>query len=205
MSGSLVFYDSLLPHVAKAEETDRVSAAGYAMGYIGGGMLLLINLAWILQPATFGFASTAVGDQGVVRRRSRSGGRCSRCRCSGVVPEPPARPRPRGESGVAIVAAFTRLATTFREIRKYRNAFLLFIAMLLYQDGIQTIIRMAGVYGAEVGIDQTSQIAAFVMVQFLGIPFSFLFGVARRAHRHQARASSSRSGLRRWPRCSPTS
>jgi UMF1 family MFS transporter len=52
----------------------------------------------------------------------------------------------------------------------------MFVAMLLYQDGIQTIIRMAGVYGAEVGINQTSQIAAFVMVQFVGIPFAFLFG-----------------------------
>ena len=90
------------------------------------------------------------------------------------VPEPPATSVP--ESGVAIVAAFTRLAATFKEVRKYRNAFLLFIAMLLYQDGIQTIIRMSGVYGAEVGVDQTSQIAAFVMVQFLAIPFSFLFG-----------------------------
>jgi UMF1 family MFS transporter len=48
--------------------------------------------------------------------------------------------------------------------------------MLLYQDGIQTIIRMASVYGAEIGIDQNAQIAAFVMVQFLGIPFAFLFG-----------------------------
>ena len=51
VSGSLVFYDSLLPHVAKAEETDRVSAAGYAIGYVGGGLLLLVNLAWILQAA----------------------------------------------------------------------------------------------------------------------------------------------------------
>ena len=73
-------------------------------------------------------------------------------------------------------AAFGRLGRTFREIRQYRQAFLLFLAMLLYQDGIQTIIRMASVYGAEIGIDQNAQIAAFVMVQFLGIPFSFLFG-----------------------------
>jgi len=175
VSGSIVFYDSLLPHVAKAEETDRVSAAGYAMGYIGGGLLLLINLAWILQPAMFGFSGTvpaikaaffsvavwwAVFSLPIFRK----------------VAEPSRRAKQVGESGVAIVAAFARLATTFREVRKYRNAFLLFIAMLLYQDGIQTIIRMAGVYGAEVGVEQTSQIAAFVMVQFLGIPFSFLFG-----------------------------
>ena len=175
VSGSIVFYDSLLPHVAKAEETDRVSSAGYAMGYIGGGLLLLINLAWILQPAMFGFSGTvpaikasffavavwwAVFSLPIFR----------------TVKEPHGRARHAGKSGIAIVAAFSRLATTFKEVRKYRNAFLLFIAMLLYQDGIQTIIRMAGVFGAEVGVAQTSQIAAFVMVQFLGIPFSFLFG-----------------------------
>jgi UMF1 family MFS transporter len=90
------------------------------------------------------------------------------------VPEPPAA-GPAG-GGFAIGAAFRRLGQTFREVRRYRNAFLLFIAMLLYQDGIQTVIRMSSVYGAEVGIEQTSQIAAFVMVQFVGIPFSFLFG-----------------------------
>ena len=172
VSGSLVFYDSLLPHVAQAEETDRVSAAGYAMGYVSGGLLLLINLAWIMQPAAFGFGSTV-----------------SAIRASFVavaiwwavfslplfrkVPQPiPAG----GVQKVDIGAAFRRLGHTLSEIRKYRHAFLMFIAMLLYQDGIQTIIRMAGVYGAEVGIDQTSQIAAFVMVQFVGIPFAFLFG-----------------------------
>ena len=170
VSGSLVFYDSLLPHVATPEETDRVSAAGYAMGYVSGGVLLLINLAWILQPERFGFGSTV-----------------SAIRASFVavavwwavfslplfrtVREPKTTGAP-----ISIGAAFSRLARTFREIRKYRHAFLMFIAMLLYQDGIQTIIRMAGVYGAEVGIEQTSQIAAFVMVQFVGIPFAFMFG-----------------------------
>ena len=84
--------------------------------------------------------------------------------------------RRRAARAVDVAAAFGRLVRTFREIRRYKHAFLLFIAMLLYQDGIQTIIRMASVYGAEVGIDQTAQIAAFVMVQFLGIPFAFLFG-----------------------------
>ena len=172
VSGSTVFYDSLLPHVAKASETDRVSSAGYAMGYLSGGLLLLLNLAWILYPGTFGFASSvsairasfvsvaiwwAVFSIPLFRR----------------VPEPP------GESahgGFAIGAAFTRLGGTFKEVRRYRNAFLLFIAMLLYQDGIQTVIRMSSVYGAEVGIDQNAQIAAFVMVQFVGIPFAILFG-----------------------------
>ena len=178
VSGSLVFYDSLLPHVAEAEDTDRVSAAGYAMGYVSGGVMLLLNLAWILQPQAFGFSSSvsairasflavavwwAVFSLPLFRK----------------VPEPRATAAPVvSGSGrmTGITIAFRRLGRTLSEIRKYRHAFLMFIAMLLYQDGIQTIIRMAGVYGAEVGIDQTSQIAAFVMVQFVGIPFAFMFG-----------------------------
>jgi UMF1 family MFS transporter len=92
------------------------------------------------------------------------------------VPEPRVAGQARLGAVAAIRGAFQRLATTFREIRRYRHAFLLFIAMLLYQDGIQTIIRLAGVFGAEAGIPIASQIAAFVMVQFIGIPFAFLFG-----------------------------
>jgi UMF1 family MFS transporter len=175
VSGSLVFYDSLLPHVATGHDTDRVSAAGYALGYLGGGTLLLLNLAWILQPALFGFAGTA-----------------SAIKASFVsvaiwwaafslplfrhVPEPPHRASSPTEAGSATAVAFGRLGRTFREVRRYRQAFLLFLSMLLYQDGIQTIIRMAAVYGAEIGIAQTPQIAAFVMVQFLGIPCALLFG-----------------------------
>jgi UMF1 family MFS transporter len=132
--------------------------------------MLLVNLAWILQPAAFGFSSSV-----------------SAIRASFVavavwwavfslplfrkVREPKVTPAP-----ISVSAAFKRLAQTLSEIRKYRHAFLMFIAMLLYQDGIQTIIRMAAVYGAEVGIDRNAQIAAFVMVQFVGIPFAFLFG-----------------------------
>jgi len=176
VSGTTVFYDSLLPHVARPDETDRVSSAGYALGYLGGGILLLLNLAWILQPETFGFADTASATKAafvsvavwwlvfslpLLRR----------------VPEPPPQLEP-GERARASVfaAAFGRLGRTFREVRRYRHAFILFIAMLLYQDGIQTIIRMASVFATEIGIDINAQIAAFVMVQFLGIPFAFLFG-----------------------------
>jgi UMF1 family MFS transporter len=176
VSGSTVFYDSLLPVVARPEETDRVSAAGYALGYLGGGILLLFNLAWILQPETFGFADSVAATKAtfisvavwwllfsipLIRN----------------VPEPPVVLEAGEASEMNILrAAFGRLGRTFREIRRYKHAFLLFIAMLLYQDGIQTIIRMASVYGAEIGIDQNAQIAAFILVQFLGIPFSFLFG-----------------------------
>lgn len=175
-SGTTVFYDSLLPHVAKPEETDRVSSAGYALGYLGGGILLLLNLAWILQPQTFGFADAAAATKASFVSVAIWWAVFS-IPLLLKVPEPPPLLEAGERPGTNVLsAAFGRLGRTFREIRLYKNAFLLFIAMLLYQDGIQTIIRMASVYGAEIGIDQNAQIAAFVMVQFLGIPFSFLFG-----------------------------
>lgn len=176
VSGSLVFYDSMLPSVAKADETDRVSSAGYALGYLGGGVLLVVNLAWILSPGTFGLPSTVAATKlsfasvGVwwfvfmlpLLRR---------------VPEPPRLVEP-GETPATspIRATFSRLGRTFRDIRQYRQAFLALLAMLVYQDGIQTIIRFAGIYGAEVGVGQSQQIAAFAMVQFVGVPFAFMFG-----------------------------
>jgi len=173
VSGSLVFYDSLLPHVAKAGDTDRVSSAGYAMGYLSGGVMLLINLAWIMRPASFGFADGAAATKAAFVAVALWWAAFS-IPLFRNVPEPPTEPGER--RGSVIAAAFGRLGQTFREIRRYRHAFLLFIAMLIYQDGIQTVIRMSSVYGAEVGIDTNLQIAAFVMVQFVGIPFAFLFG-----------------------------
>jgi UMF1 family MFS transporter len=175
VSGSLVFYDSLLPYVARPEETDRVSAAGYVMGYVSGGVLLLINLAWILQPQTFGFANAAAATKATFVSVAIWWAVFSIPLFRGV-PEPPVELDPSERPGSWLTGSFARLGRTFREIRKYKNAFLMFVAMLLYQDGIQTMIRMAGIYAAEVGIDQTAQIGAFVLVQFVGIPFSFLFG-----------------------------
>ena len=73
--------------------------------------------------------------------------------------------------------AFVRLGETFRELRSYRNAFLMLLAFLIYNDGIQTIIKMATAYGTEIGIGQNALIGAILLVQFVGIPCSFLFGM----------------------------
>jgi UMF1 family MFS transporter len=92
------------------------------------------------------------------------------------VPEPPATPDLHHARGGTARLAFVHVLQTFRELRGYRQAFLMLVAFLLYNDGIQTIIRMASIYGAEIGIDQNAQIAAFVLVQFVGVPCSFMFG-----------------------------
>ena len=178
VAASQVFYDSLLPHIARPDEMDRVSTAGFAVGFLGGGVLLIINLAWILYPGLFGLPDTvaaiklsfiSVAVWWLVFSIPLLRG----------VPEP-RRVLELDETGQEnpVRVALTRVWETFHELRGYRHAFLMLVAFLLYNDGIQTIIRMASIYGAEIGIDRNAQIAAFVVVQFTGVPCSFLFGAA---------------------------
>jgi UMF1 family MFS transporter len=177
VASTLVFYDSLLPHIAAPDELDRVSTAGFAIGFVGGGVLLLINLAWILSPATFGLSDTVAA----IKLSLASVGvwwLVFSIPLFRTVPEPGVRLGELGAPGAAsqIRAAVAAAWQTFRELRRNRNAFLMLVAFLIYNDGIQTIIRMSSIYGAEIGIDRNAQIAAFVLVQFVGVPCAFLFG-----------------------------
>jgi len=178
-SGSIIFYDSLLPHVARSDDIDQVSTKGYALGYLGGGLLLVLNLAWILQPGWFGLPNAEIASRlsflsvavwwavfsiPLFRR----------------VDEPPVVRRD-GESRNPVRAGFQRLARTFSEIRHYRELFKFLIAFWFYNDGIGTIITMAVIFGKEIGLESTDLIGAILAVQFVGIPFSFGFGwLARR-------------------------
>jgi MFS transporter, UMF1 family len=176
VASTLVFYDSLLPHIAAPEEFDRVSTAGYAIGFIGGGVLLLVNLAWILSPQTFGISDTVQA----IKLSLASVGvwwLVFSIPLFRVVREP-AVPSRAATRPLQLGTTIRSTLETFQELRRHRHALWMLIAFLLYNDGIQTIIRMSAIYGAEVGIDRNAQIAAFVMVQFVGVPCSFLFGAA---------------------------
>lgn len=173
---SLVFYDSLLVHIAKPKEVDRVSTAGYALGYVGGGLLLLFCLAMVLKPETFGFSSTASATRATFLLTA-VWWLLFTIPLFRKVPEPPAMGSAQELSkGRPLRLAFGRLRKTFKELRTYRQAFLLLLAVLIYNDGITTTYRMATIYGREIGLAQTSLITAIVMVQFVAIPFAFLFG-----------------------------
>ena len=169
-----IFYESLLPHVARPGDLDRVSTRGYAMGYVGGGILLTFNLLWVMHPGWFllpgtGFALRlsffsvavwwAVFTIPLLRR----------------VEEPRLTQAAPG-AGNVMAAAFGRLASTFRQVRRHRQLLLFLAAFWLYNDGIGTIIKMAIAYGDEVGIGRNDLITALVLTQFVGIPCTFLFG-----------------------------
>lgn len=183
-SGSFVFYDALLPSVAQDDELDRLSTAGYALGYLGGGILLAGALYMILDPATFGLPH----GEGLSPEEATLPTRLSFLAVTVWwavfsiplflrVEEPP-RKLLAGESGDErpLRAALGRLRDTFHELRRYRQAMYLLLAFLAYNDGIGTIFRMAAVFGREVGIESDTLIKAILIVQFVGVPCAFLFG-----------------------------
>jgi UMF1 family MFS transporter len=178
-AGANIFYESLLPHIAEKGDIDQVSTRGYALGYVGGGILLIINVLWYMMPGLFfmpgvgtalraSFFSVAVWWAVFSIPLFRN------------VPEPPVV-RTEGESVHIVAAGFQRLLRTFRQITRYKQLLVFLVAFWIYNDGIGTIIKMATAYGDEIGIGLTDMIIALIITQFVGIPFSFGFGrLARR-------------------------
>jgi UMF1 family MFS transporter len=177
VAGSIVFYESMLPHIAREDELDRVSTAGYALGYVGGGVLLAINVLMMSKPSWFGLPSRDVA----VRASMASVAVwwvVFSIPLFRDVPEPAVRlaETPRA-AGIDLMGAIRRLVHTLQELRRSKEAFMLLLAFLLYNDGIQTIIRMATTYGTEIGLDDNAMIVALLVTQFIGVPFAFLFGM----------------------------
>jgi len=176
VSASLVFYESLLPHIAREDEVDRVSTAGYAMGYLGSSLLMLLNLAWIQKPALFGISSPEMAIR-LTFLSSALWWLVFTIPLLRRVPEPPLRLEADERPGLNPVAVgFRRLRETLHEIRGYKHTFLFLLAFFIYNDGIGTIIRMATIYGREIGIERASLLIPLLLVQVVGIPFTFLFG-----------------------------
>lgn len=177
-AAAVVFYDALLPHIASGDEIDRVSTGAYAIGYLGGGVMLALNLAVVLRPQWFGLAGA---DPTLPVRLSLVAVAVWWLLFSipmfRRVPEPPRRLEADEEVGLNPArVAFSRLTGTFHELRGYKHAFFMLLAFLVYNDGIATIQRMAAAYATELRIPQGSVIAAILIVQFVGIPATLLFG-----------------------------
>lgn len=168
-----VFYDSLIVSVAPAGRMHFVSALGYSLGYLGGGVLFALNVLMAVNPSLFGLS----GPSEAVRlsfltvalwwllfslplvffvREKSSGNR---------------------ESGAHMVrAGFAQLGKTFAAIRKQRTILLFLLAYWCYIDGVDTVVRMAVDYGLSLGFDSNDLIKALLITQFVGFPCALLFG-----------------------------
>ena len=173
-SGGNIFYDSFLPIITKKDKIDYVSSMGYAAGYLGGGILLLINLVMIMRPGLFGIANTTLATRIAFITVA----------VWWVVFSIPAFINlPESRVGLGkftlgpyIKQGFHRVVNTFKHVKKYKELFKFLLAFWIYNDGIGTIIRMATIYGREVGIGQNDLIGALLLTQIVGIPFTLIFG-----------------------------
>jgi MFS-type transporter involved in bile tolerance (Atg22 family) len=184
---SFTLYDSLLSHVSREDTRDRLSALGYGLGYIGGGLHLAVCTFLILSPATFGinFGGDAAGQAQATELATRIA-----LFTAGIwwlvfalplflnVPEPAATPLKGGARQSNVVAAsFSRLGDTLRHLRRYRQLLLMLVAFWLYSDGIGTIIGLATTYGSEeLRLGSSTLIGALLLTQFVAFPYALMFG-----------------------------
>jgi len=172
-SGAMIFYDALLPTVAGPDSLDRVSAFGYAAGYLGGGLLFVVNVAMTLQPHWFGLADSTAAVQWSFLTVAVWWGGFSLATFYWV-PEPIVLPSP--SVGNSVGQAWRQILTTLRHARDRKPLFLFLLAYWFYIDGVDTIIRMAVDYGLSLGFAAPDLITALLMVQFVGFPAALLFG-----------------------------
>jgi len=174
-SGGNIFYDSLIASVSKQDQRNKVSSLGFSLGYLGGGLLFVINVLMYLNPAWFGlssqseailwsFVSVAVWWAVFSLPLFMSVEEKSNAEISKGLFE-------------TITEAFKAVASTLREIKKHKRVAVFLIAYWLYIDGVDTIVRMAVAYGSDIGLDASSMITALLLTQFVGFPATLVFGI----------------------------
>ena len=170
-----MFYNAFLPHIAPRNLLDDVSSRGFAYGYLGGGLLLLVHLILIMLTQDSSIADL------VTRIAMASIG----IWWFGwalwtllVVPEPPTYNRIKGLNALTTVSvAFSELSHTFRELKRFRVVLIYLGAYLLFNDGLQTVMSIAGAFAADtLGIPLVFNMATILIIQFVAVPGAVIFG-----------------------------
>jgi MFS transporter, UMF1 family len=172
-SGSMVFTDALLVDVARPHEYERVSALGFGLGYLGGGVLFAINVAMVLKPGVFGLAGKTAAVQWSFVMVGIWWALFTLPLMRWVREQPVPR---RVGAAQAVVEAVRELAGTVRTVRQHRAVWMFLFAYWLYIDGVDTVIRMAVNFGQALGFPDDSLIVALLIVQFVGFPAAIAFG-----------------------------
>ena len=174
-SGGNVFYDSLLINVSSTENRNRVSALGYSLGYLGGGFLFVLNVAMYQSPEFFGLKSITEAVLFSFLSVSVWWGFFS----IPILKYVKENSSNKIEIKITylITQSFQRVLSTFKDIRKYKTLSLFLLAYWLYMDGVDTIVRMALAYGADIGLEASDMILALIITQFVGFPATILYGI----------------------------
>ena len=174
-SGGNIFYDSLIIDVSNDQSRNQVSAFGFAMGYLGGGILFVVNVLMYLQPNIFGLASEidavlfsflsvaiwwSIFTLPLIKFVKERKGEITSLSLISTVKN-----------------SFFRVINTFKEIRQYKNLFYFLVAYWLYMDGIDTVVRMALAFGSDIGLASSELIVALIITQFIGFPSTIFFGL----------------------------
>ncbi len=172
--GANIFYDAMLMDVSEPDEFDIVSAYGYALGYLGGGLLLTLNVLMVTQPHWFGFADTAAALSAAFISVALWWA------CFSVpllLTQLERAPRKPISAMQAIRTGLAQLVITFNDLRKMRTLFLFLIAYWFYIDGVGTIIKSAVFFGDRIlGLPRSSLITALLLTQFVAFPAALFFG-----------------------------
>ncbi|MFW6288514.1 MAG: MFS transporter [Spirochaetota bacterium] len=168
-AGANLIYDSFLTDVTTNERMDSVSTRGFAWGYIGSVVPFILVLALSLYPDIVGGALTATRISFAITGTWWLGFSIPMARNvrqhHGVEPDPH-----------PVLDAFRRVASTFKQIRRHREASVFLLAYFFYIDGVDTIIRMATSYATEIGFAQAQLIVVILAIQVVAFPFALLYG-----------------------------
>ena len=183
LGSSLVVYDAILCEIATPDERDRVSSRGWAMGYLGGGLLLVVNLAMVTLHDSIGLSTEMAVRISLLSAALWWAG-FTVIPYLGLRNREPVNVVP--ESGGLVRQSFGQLFATLRDLRNYPVTLTFLVAYLFYNDGIQTVIATSSTYGEkELGFDTEVLIATILMVQFVAFAGALVFG--RAAERYGAR------------------
>jgi UMF1 family MFS transporter len=172
-NGGVVFNDSLLLDVARPQELDRVSAFGYSLGYLGGGLLFLVNVLMVSKPALFGLADATEAVRVSFLTVAVWWLLFTIPLMRGVKEQ---QRGPHLGLAEATRVGFRELGATISHVRRYKTLVLFLVAYWFYIDGVNTIIKMAVNYGVSLGLDTNSLLTALLVTQFVGFPAALFFG-----------------------------
>lgn len=173
-SSANVFYDSLLPSVANDDDTDRVSSLGFALGYLGGGLLLAVNVVMFQKPELFGFADPTQAVKAAFFTVAIWWLVFS-IPLFLFVPEP-ATARAKLSWVASVRSSFAEIRATLGKIKAQRNLMIFLLAYWLYIDGVYTVMSMAVNHGVSIGLRSSALITALLLTQFVGAPSAMFFG-----------------------------